>query len=125
MGISDPTSIAGVAGVVDTTAIAQAHQAIKDGCETLLSPNSTQQQLLSAATVVAKHTSALCSACKVASSKTTNAVAKKHFVAAAKDVATRTAKLVHGIKVHVYVYVYVYVYVLDIELSCSTLTLCL
>eukprot|EP00117_Sycon_ciliatum_P001215 scpid5059/ scgid6971/ Talin-1 len=98
VGISDPSSIAGTAGVVDSTTIAQAHQAIKDGCETLVSPNATQQQLLSAATHVAKHTSTLCTACKQASAKTSNAVAKKHFVAAAKDVATRTAQLVQAIK---------------------------
>lgn len=99
VGISDPSSIAGTAGVVDTTAIAQAHQAIKDGCEKLQNPNSTQQQLLAAATAVARHSSSLCAACKTASGRTTNAVAKKHFVAAAKDVATRTAQLVQGIKV--------------------------
>lgn len=56
-------------------------------------------QVLSAATVVAKHTSALCNACRVASSKTSNPVAKKHFVQSAKDVANSTAVLVKAIKV--------------------------
>ena len=55
--------------------------------------------MLAAATVIAKHTSVLCNACKLASSKTNNPVAKKHFVQAAKDVANSTANLVKNIKV--------------------------
>uniref|UniRef100_A0A8W8NJ43 Talin-1 n=1 Tax=Magallana gigas TaxID=29159 RepID=A0A8W8NJ43_MAGGI len=54
--------------------------------------------VLSAATVVAKHTSALCNACHLASSKTSNPVAKRHFVQSAKDVANSTANLVKAIK---------------------------
>jgi talin len=54
--------------------------------------------VLSAATVIAKHTSSLCNACRVASSKTTNPVAKRHFVQSAKDVANSTANLVKEIK---------------------------
>ena len=57
--------------------------------------------MLSAATVVAKHTSALCNACRLASSKTSNPVAKRHFVQSAKDVANSTANLVKAIKVSV------------------------
>lgn len=56
-------------------------------------------QVLAAATEVAKHTSALCNICRVASSKTSNPVAKKHFVQSAKDVANSTANLVKSIKV--------------------------
>ena len=48
--------------------------------------------------MIAKHTSVLCNACKVASSKTSNPVAKKHFVQAAKEVANSTAGLVKNIK---------------------------
>jgi talin len=55
-------------------------------------------QVLSAATVIAKHTSSLCNACRLASSKTTNPVAKRHFVQSAKDVANSTANLVKEIK---------------------------
>ena len=58
-------------------------------------------QVLSAATVVAKHTSALCNACRLASSKTDNPVAKRHFVQSAKDVANSTANLVKAIKVNI------------------------
>jgi len=68
-------------------------------CQNLLNPSSSQQQVLAAATVIAKHTSVLCNACKVASSKTNNPVAKRHFVQAAKEVANGTANLVKNIKV--------------------------
>lgn len=66
------------------------------------SPSSTlclRVQVLSAATIVAKHTSALCNACRLASSKTTNPVAKRQFVQSAKEVANTTANLVKSIKV--------------------------
>lgn len=56
-------------------------------------------QVLSAATIVAKHTSALCNACRLASSKTPNPIAKRQFVQSAKEVANTTANLVKSIKV--------------------------
>ena len=56
-------------------------------------------QVLSAATIVAKHTSALCNACRLASSKTPNPVAKRQFVQSANEVANTTANLVKSIKV--------------------------
>lgn len=59
----------------------------------------TLYQVLSAATIVAKHTSALCNACRLASSKTPNPVAKRQFVQSAKEVANTTANLVKSIKV--------------------------
>ncbi|XP_070547100.1 talin-1-like isoform X3 [Ptychodera flava] len=98
VGISDPSSVAGKPGLVDQSQFARANQAIQLACQNLLNPNSNQQQVLSAATVVAKHTSALCNACRIASSKTSNPVAKKHFVQSAKDVANSTANLVKSIK---------------------------
>jgi talin len=55
---------------------------------------------LSAATVIAKHTAALCNACKAASTKTDNPVAKRHFVQSAKDVANNTSNLVNYIKIY-------------------------
>lgn len=98
VGVSEPSSAAGRAGLVDQAAFARASQAIQSACQALSSANSSQQQVLSAATVIAKHTSSLCNACRVASSKTTNPVAKRHFVQSAKDVANSTAKLVKEIK---------------------------
>ena len=56
-------------------------------------------QVLQAATVIAKHTGTLCNACKLASSRTSNPVAKKEFVQFAKQVAGATAELVKNIKV--------------------------
>ena len=68
-------------------------------CCTFISFSAGCRQVLAAATVIAKHTSVLCNACKVASSKTSNPVAKRHFVQAAKEVANSTANLVKNIKV--------------------------
>merc|ERR1719422_2797016 len=98
VGVSDPTSVAGKRGLVDQTNFMRASQAIKLACQTLTVQNSSQQQILSAATVIAKHTSSLCNACRLASSKTTNPAAKRHFVQSAKDVANATAVLVKEIK---------------------------
>lgn len=48
---------------------------------------------------MAKHTSALCNTCRLASSRTANPVAKRQFVQSAKEVANSTANLVKTIKV--------------------------
>jgi len=98
VGISDSSSAAGRPGLVDQSQFARAYQAIISACQTLTDHNSNQQQVLSAATIIAKHTSALCNSCRVASAKTSNPVAKRHFVQSAKDVANATATLVKEIK---------------------------
>nr|KAF6503055.1 talin 2 [Molossus molossus] len=98
VGISDPNSQAGHQGLVDPIQFARANQAIQMACQNLVDPGSSPSQVLSAATIVAKHTSALCNACRVASSKTANPVAKRHFVQSAKEVANSTASLVKTIK---------------------------
>ncbi|KAL7051692.1 hypothetical protein ACKWTF_004575 [Chironomus riparius] len=98
VGVSNPTSTSGRPGLVDSSAFARASHAIRQSCDVLKGPTSTQQQVLSAATIIAKHTSALCNACRNASSNTQNPVAKRHFVQAAKDVANSTASLVREIK---------------------------
>ncbi|CRL03205.1 CLUMA_CG016230, isoform B [Clunio marinus] len=98
VGVSNPSSAAGRPGLVDSSAFARASQAIRQSCDVLKGPSSTQQQVLSAATVIAKHTSALCNACRNASANTQNPVAKRHFVQSAKDVANSTAALVREIK---------------------------
>ncbi|CAL1678131.1 unnamed protein product [Lasius platythorax] len=97
-GVSDPTSVAGKPGLVDQAQFLRAAQAIHSGCQSLGNPTTTQEQVLSAATIIAKHTSAVCNACRLASSKTSNPVAKRHFVQSAKDVANSTACLVKEIK---------------------------
>uniref|UniRef100_A0A3Q2Y8S6 Talin 2a n=1 Tax=Hippocampus comes TaxID=109280 RepID=A0A3Q2Y8S6_HIPCM len=98
VGVSDPNSHAGHQGLVDPIQFAKANQAIQTACQNLVDPESSASQVLSAATIVAKHTSALCNACRLASSKTTNPVAKRHFVQSAKEVANSTANLVKTIK---------------------------
>nr|XP_046238964.1 talin-2a isoform X1 [Scatophagus argus]XP_046238973.1 talin-2a isoform X1 [Scatophagus argus]XP_046238982.1 talin-2a isoform X1 [Scatophagus argus] len=98
VGVSDPNSQAGQQGLVDPIQFAKANQAIQMACQNLVDPDSSPSQVLSAATIVAKHTSALCNACRLASSKTTNPVAKRHFVQSAKEVANSTANLVKTIK---------------------------
>ncbi|XP_007424458.1 talin-2 isoform X1 [Python bivittatus] len=98
VGISDPNSQAGQQGLVDPIQFARANQAIQMACQNLVDPASSPSQVLSAATIVAKHTSALCNACRIASSKTANPIAKRHFVQSAKEVANSTANLVKTIK---------------------------
>uniref|UniRef100_A0A673J7X9 Talin-2-like n=1 Tax=Sinocyclocheilus rhinocerous TaxID=307959 RepID=A0A673J7X9_9TELE len=98
VGVSDPNSQAGHPGLVDPIQFARANQAIQMACQNLVDPDSSPSQVLSAATIVAKHTSALCNACRLASSKTANPVAKRHFVQSAKEVANSTASLVKTIK---------------------------
>uniref|UniRef100_H3CSI7 Talin 2a n=1 Tax=Tetraodon nigroviridis TaxID=99883 RepID=H3CSI7_TETNG len=98
VGVSDPNSQAGHQGLVDPVQFAKANQAIQMACQNLVDPESSPSQVLSAATIVAKHTSALCNACRLASSKTTNPAAKRHFVQSAKEVANSTANLVKTIK---------------------------
>ncbi|XP_034947623.1 talin-2 isoform X2 [Chelonus insularis] len=84
--------------IVDKSLFSRAAQSIHAGCEKLINPNSTKQQILEAATMIAKHTSALCNACRHASSKTNDPVSKRHYVKSAKDVANSTANLVKEIK---------------------------
>merc|ERR1719150_433312 len=98
VGVSDPSSVAGRMGLVDQSQFMRASQAIKQACQTLCHPSSGQQQILSSATTIAKYTSTLCNSCRIASSKTNNPAAKRHFVPSAKDVANATATLVKEIK---------------------------
>uniref|UniRef100_A0A8B9VPC5 Talin 1 n=1 Tax=Anas zonorhyncha TaxID=75864 RepID=A0A8B9VPC5_9AVES len=88
VGVSDLNSQAGQQGLVDPTQFARANQAIQMACQNLVDPASTQSQvMLSAATIVAKHTSALCNTCRLAF-RTANPV----------EVANSTANLVKTIK---------------------------
>nr|XP_022902800.1 talin-2 isoform X2 [Onthophagus taurus] len=98
VGVSDPTSTAGRPGIIDQALVARAAQAIRVGCQQLSSPTSAQDQIVSAATIIARHTSALCNACRAASGKTSNPVAKRQFVQSAKNVANSTGHLVQEIK---------------------------
>ena len=98
VGVSDPSSTAGRPGIIDQNSLARSAQAIHAACQPLMSENTTQQGILESATVIAKHTGVLCNACRMASSRTTNQVAKRQFVQSAKDVANATSALVKDIK---------------------------
>ncbi|KAL5257851.1 hypothetical protein ACHWQZ_G012707 [Mnemiopsis leidyi] len=98
VGVSDPNSTAATPGIVDPDLYNDAHRAISSAIEKLTQPDLTQQEVLAAATQIAQHTSKLCNACKAASQKCDNPVAKRHFVQCAKDVANSTAQLVKSIK---------------------------
>eukprot|EP00794_Sanderia_malayensis_P019501 gene19501-21428_t len=100
VAISDPSSTAGHHGLVNQSQFVKAKDAIASAVDGLVDPKNNQQQVLSAATVIAKHTSGLCNACKAASARTDNPVAKRHFVQSAKDVANNTATLVKYIKAY-------------------------
>ena len=98
IGVADPSSVAGTPGLVDPQEFERAREAINGACQTLAQPGASQQEVLASATTIAKHTSSLCNVCRLASSRTSNPVAKRHFVQSAKDVANTTADLVKAIK---------------------------
>ncbi|CAG7831157.1 unnamed protein product, partial [Allacma fusca] len=98
LAAAEPTSVAGKPGLVDMTSINSSTQNIKSACQVITSSKVTQQQLLSAATTIAKHTSSLCTSCRVASERTNDPSTRRQFVQMAKDVANSTASLVKEIK---------------------------
>ncbi|VVD01405.1 unnamed protein product, partial [Leptidea sinapis] len=78
----------------DTNQFCRSVAGVGDAVQTLVECTAQAAYLvLSAATVIAKHTSALCNACRVASGRSTEPQSKRHFVQAAKDVANCTADL--------------------------------
>lgn len=98
LAAADPTSVAGRPGLVDMHTINQSTQSIKQACQTLSNQKVSHPQVLQSATTIAKHTSTLCTVCRVASEKTTDPTARRQFVQMAKDVANATASLVKEIK---------------------------
>ena len=79
VAISDPSSTAAVPSLVDSSQFARAQQAIRQACEQLLDPSSVQSQVLSSATVIAKHIGFMQRLQSRFSSKTKNPVAKRKF----------------------------------------------
>ncbi|XP_059217650.1 talin-1 isoform X2 [Stomoxys calcitrans] len=98
IGVSHPSSTAGRPGIIDQAQLTWAYQGIRQHCDVVSSPQSTKQQKISALTVIAKHTSYLCSICRQASMNTNNPSAKNEFIVLAKQVATATSNLVQEIK---------------------------
>ncbi|XP_014254779.1 talin-1 isoform X2 [Cimex lectularius] len=98
IAVSQPGSKAGTIGLVDQALFSRALTDISAACATLCNNKSGRNEIMAATTEIAKHTSALCHACRVASCNATNALAKKLFVQSAKDVANSTGNLVKEIK---------------------------
>ncbi|XP_017042490.1 talin-2 isoform X2 [Drosophila ficusphila] len=98
IGVSHPSSVAGRPGIIDQAQLTWAYQGIRQHCDIVSSQQSTKPQMISALTVIAKHTSYLCSICRQASMNTSNPVAKNEFIVLAKQVATATSDLVQAIK---------------------------
>lgn len=98
IGVSHPSSISGRPGIIDQAQLTRAYQGIRQHCDTVSSPHSTKQEKISALTVIAKHTSYLCTICRQASMNTTNPVAKNEFIIGAKHVANATSYLVQEVK---------------------------
>ncbi|CAD7082909.1 unnamed protein product [Hermetia illucens] len=98
IGVSHPSSISGRPGIIDQAQLTRAYQGIRQHCDIVSSPNSSKQQKISALTIVAKHTSYLCTICRQASMTTNNPVAKNEFILGAKHVANATSNLVQEVK---------------------------
>ena len=98
IGASDPSSVAGKPGTIDLNLLQRSRDSINSCCQQLVSPNTSREQFITAASTIAKSTSALCNACRVASTKTTNPNSKRNFVQSAKDVANATAALIKEIR---------------------------
>lgn len=98
IGASDPSSVAGKPGIIDLNLLQRSSDSIQSSCQQLISPNTSRDQFIKAATEIAKSTSSLCNACRLASTKTTNANSKRNFVQSAKDVANATAALIKEIR---------------------------
>ncbi|MEQ2170448.1 hypothetical protein GOODEAATRI_000352, partial [Goodea atripinnis] len=93
-------SMAGISQHCKTGDVLAFGESVSLASKALCGLTEAAAQVLSAATIVAKHTSALCNACRLASSKTSNPVARRQFVQSAKEVANTTANLVKTIKVN-------------------------
>lgn len=105
IGVSDIESKRGRQAILDTAHFLNCSQRIQDTCASLQSlvtnqklSAENQKQLIHAATQIAHNTASLCNASQVASSKTSNIIAKRHFVQSAKQVANSTAHFVKMIK---------------------------
>ncbi|ESN95995.1 hypothetical protein HELRODRAFT_193464 [Helobdella robusta] len=84
---------------IDQSQLVTSQQAIQSACSTLQNLNNTQQQILSSASLIARHTSAVCNICRLTSTSTEDPVAKKLLVQHARNVANNTAALVRAIKI--------------------------
>ncbi|KAK3099739.1 hypothetical protein FSP39_008848 [Pinctada imbricata] len=99
VAISDPESVEGRPGLLDPTQFSQANQAVHTVCKKLINLTLSQQQVISEAKVVTKHTTDLCKVCKLAASKTTDPDVKKRFEHSANMMTDLIKSLVRSLKV--------------------------
>lgn len=60
IGISDPSSVAAVPGLVDASVFVKYATEIESAIAQLVSPSSNQQAIMAAAGIIAKTTAAMC-----------------------------------------------------------------
>ncbi|CAF0840452.1 unnamed protein product [Didymodactylos carnosus] len=99
IGVSDSSSTKEKSSIVDQQLFQRSVNSIRQACNDLSNSTIDKNEILSCATTIAKNTSTLCNAARDASSRTTNALARRSFVQSAKDVANATANLVRTIKI--------------------------
>jgi talin len=99
IGTNHPNSIPRVEGIINSSLLSKCAEEVKESCSKLLSAKISQQDILQAAAVIARNTSALCSMCKTASNNDDISVnSKQQFLASAKSMATATSQIVSVIK---------------------------
>lgn len=111
IGVSDVESKRGRPSILDSSHFINCSQRIQDTCgslQAMLSNSSSgdrclrldadsQRQLIAAASQIAHQTANLCNASQQASSRTTNILAKKHFVQSAKLVKNGLKSFLRGL----------------------------
>lgn len=97
IGVSHPGSKRAKAGIIEPALFIRASQLIQEGVSSLLY-GANHQQLIATASLIAHTAAQLCTCSREASLKTSNVMAKRHFVHSAKNVANNTARLVKAIK---------------------------
>ncbi|KAI3637909.1 hypothetical protein MIR68_004558 [Amoeboaphelidium protococcarum] len=96
---ADPSSVPGKPGAFDASQFTSNATEIKNALSLLINPNSKQQDILAAASAIAKCTAALCANCKnIQSNSAVAPAAKAQFIQYSKNIATQTAALVQNIK---------------------------
>ncbi|KHJ45469.1 I/LWEQ domain protein [Trichuris suis] len=99
VGVADANSIPGTPELINMNRFNASVQSVVEACEKISSRKLNQAEILEAATVIAKQTTLLANICRDASSQTSDAGAKRHFINYARDVASSTANLIKAIKV--------------------------
>ncbi|TPX31993.1 hypothetical protein SmJEL517_g04801 [Synchytrium microbalum] len=100
IGLADPSSVAATSGAVDTTIFSKTTADMRAAFDKLVNPNNKQQDVVEHAAQVAKHTAALCNACKKAGADpAVSGMARQRFNEEARDIAAITQDLVQSIKV--------------------------